>query len=275
MKVVTVATKSDKYFESLVDSCKRFNYELVVLGWNQKWGGFTWRFDLFQEYLYTLPEEEIVCFIDAYDVIMLRDSKIMEERFKKSGKRVIFAWDNCQDPILEQKNVEIFGSCKGKRINAGTYIGYSKDILRMIQESCKMYDCKDRYANDQKNLNKYCSKVDYIHADTDREIFLIINEGYDTKILPGKFGITFDKDNKLVFKNKYTPCVLHAPGQTNINAIVKQMGLKGGDVEFSSRIYWEYVVLAYLPDILKRYAMYILVFICAVTYIIYITRKNR
>ena len=34
MKIITVATHADGYFEAYSESCKKNNLELVVLGWN-------------------------------------------------------------------------------------------------------------------------------------------------------------------------------------------------------------------------------------------------
>ena len=46
MKLITVATHNDGYFKWLKESCKRYNYDLVILGYNEKWKGFNWRLEL-------------------------------------------------------------------------------------------------------------------------------------------------------------------------------------------------------------------------------------
>jgi hypothetical protein len=253
MKVVTVATKSDKYFPALRESCQRFGYELVVLGWGKKWKGFTWRFELLSDYLKTIPSDEPVCFVDAYDVIMLRPAEIMKKRFLQSNQNIIFAFDECQDKELEASNVDMFKTCDGKRLNAGTYIGYASSIIDMIAEVCSSFKCDARYGNDQQILTQYCDKKAHFHIDTRRDFFLILNEGYDKKIVPSEYGITFDENNELIFKSSHTPCVLHAPGQTNINEITRIMGLKS-NVEFDWKIYFKYSFLPYLPGKIQYYA---------------------
>jgi hypothetical protein len=57
MKLVTVATHNDKYFPALQESCDRLGYNLVILGWGEKWQGFAWRFKLVRDYLETQPPE--------------------------------------------------------------------------------------------------------------------------------------------------------------------------------------------------------------------------
>jgi len=66
MLVVTVATHPDGYFPVLQEACKRHRLKLKVLGFGQKWLGFAWRFQLMQEFLQSIPEDEIVVFVDGY-----------------------------------------------------------------------------------------------------------------------------------------------------------------------------------------------------------------
>ena len=72
MHIVTVANKNDGYLNYLIESCKRNGGELEVLGWNQEWKGFMWKISLMIEYLNGLDDDDIVCFVDGYDVIILQ-----------------------------------------------------------------------------------------------------------------------------------------------------------------------------------------------------------
>jgi hypothetical protein len=83
MKLVTVATHSERYFPYLKLSAEKYGHELVVLGWGEKWKGFVWRFELMREYLKNLDPNEIVCFIDAFDVVILQDPQTIEAKFLK------------------------------------------------------------------------------------------------------------------------------------------------------------------------------------------------
>lgn len=83
MKLVTVATHSERYFPYLELSAKRNGHDLVVLGWGEKWQGFAWKFMLMLEYLKTLKPDEIVCFVDAYDVVILEDPKTIEGFYRQ------------------------------------------------------------------------------------------------------------------------------------------------------------------------------------------------
>ena len=83
LHIVTVATDPKYYFPYLVESCKRNGKELEVLGFGEKWKGFYWKYELMIEYLKSVSENDIVCFIDGYDVICTRDLNELKESFIK------------------------------------------------------------------------------------------------------------------------------------------------------------------------------------------------
>ena len=86
MKVICVATKENGYYKNLKESSRRYNYELVPLGLGMKWGGFTMKFDLMRKYLQTLENDNIVIFVDAYDVFINNNSNYIYEAFKEFNK---------------------------------------------------------------------------------------------------------------------------------------------------------------------------------------------
>jgi hypothetical protein len=204
MKLVTVATHSERYYPYLIESCKRYNAELIVLGWGKKWEGFTMRFNLVHEYLNNLDDNEIICFIDAYDVILLNPLSKLEQEFKKTNANIAIALDGSEKNIfIKWFTTYIFGSCKNININAGTYIGYVKDIKVMLNDICTTLNCNDKNLDDQKILTEYC-KHHEIYIDQNRDMFLTYN--FVTEKFP------YDKLE--------TSCILHAPGDYNIDDIL-------------------------------------------------------
>ena len=134
MKLITVATHSDGYFPFLMESCKRHNASshLTILGWQQKWLGFNWRNNLVLNFLESIPkpDHEVVCFIDAYDVILLKDFETLEETFKNHphSKHAIIVSIEQIKSIRAKIGSLYFGKCQGHSINAGCYIGYASNI---------------------------------------------------------------------------------------------------------------------------------------------------
>jgi len=207
MKLVTVATKSDRYFPYLVQSCERYGANLVVLGWGMPWQGFMMKFKLTIDYLKTLPEDEVVCVIDAYDVILLKPLEEIDEMFRGSGQRIIGALEGCNGGLYNIITSLYFGLCKGRPINAGTYIGYKEDLLAMMEGICNIFNCSDKTLDDQKILINYCKKEN-LFIDVERKYFMVI--------------CAFSKPPLLSDITK--SCILHGPGNANMDSIITNLG---------------------------------------------------
>lgn len=205
MKLVTVATESKRYFPYLLQSCKRYGAELNVLGWGKPWGGYIMKVQLMNDYLLSLDDNDIVCFIDAYDVILLRPLIELELLFKNTGKQIAIA----RDTIL---TAYYFGTCKGMTINSGTYIGYVRTLKQIMQNICNEYNCKDNLLDDQVILTKYCNNND-VYIDSNYSMFIIF-------ALFNRFNII---DKNIVY-NGHFPCILHGAGNVNLDTILKQLG---------------------------------------------------
>lgn len=206
MHLVTVATHSERYFPYLLKSCERFGEKLVVLGWGEAWGGFMMRFKLISKFLDNLHDNDIVCFIDAYDVILLRPFSELEEKFRKTGSQVAVSADIWISRVY-------FGSCKGETLNAGSYIGYVKTLKKIINTICNDYDCSDKKLDDQKILTEYCNK-NSIYIDKKCDMFYMLNHFYNN------YNII---NHDLIYKNE-TPCILHGPGNINMDKILIKLG---------------------------------------------------
>jgi len=109
MKIITVATHSELYFPIFKESCQRNNLDLVVLGFGKKWEGFSWRFHLISNYIKELPLDEILIISDAFDVIILNTTNILE-RFQTFNSSVVISVLNMSNPLLDYISNNSFGS---------------------------------------------------------------------------------------------------------------------------------------------------------------------
>jgi hypothetical protein len=221
MKLVTIATHSECYFPYLKKSCERYDSELIILGWGQKWTGYSLKFQLLQSFLKDLDDEEILCFIDSFDVIMLRSLKELEYTFKNfsrdTGTRVVIGYDRTYYKIIELIGSIYFGTVNGYTINSGTYIGYVKDLKNIINS---IYS--DPKLDDQKLLTEYCRKnPNQIYIDITGIFFLTINNPfgnfYDYTIMK------IDEDKNLWYGG-VRPFFIHGNGNTNMNDIIILLG---------------------------------------------------
>jgi hypothetical protein len=172
---VCVATEIKLYLPFL----KQLIPDLVVLGMGMKWKGLIMKYELLTEYLDSLEDDDIVCFLDAYDVLPTKNIVHLENQFIQFSKKnpevkIIVGYDKIEDNmILELISQEIFGTIDGDRINSGQYIGYVKNIKEIIKHILSNMTCSN--PNDQTELTKYANQhKKHCHIDKDRLFFNVI-----------------------------------------------------------------------------------------------------
>ena len=266
--IITIATNSELYFPYLVDSCKKNGIPLTVLGYGEKWTGFTFRFDKMIQYLKKLDPNDVVCFIDGYDVICVRDLREMTDVFLQLKKK-----NNCKIVISENKIIinnlfnlynyinvkKSFDKCKNKLINAGSYIGQVKDILYILEQ---VYT-GDNTLDDQKILVKYCkTNPNDFYIDLKNELFLTIDRPFDS-IHP---YLTV-KNNKIYYNNN-RPFFIHGNGHTYLDSTLDLVGYK--NVNINHKLYYKnkskYFISTYFNEVCYV-SIYILIFIVLFIYI--------
>jgi hypothetical protein len=228
MRLVTIATHSEAYFPYLKQSCDKLNSNLEVLGWGEKWTGFSFKSMLIKNYLKNIEDNEIVCVIDSFDVILLRPITELEQFFKKyskmTGVKIIIGCDKAPSPIVKSISKVQFGTCHGLFLNAGTYIGYAKHLRKLINE---IYITPD--LDDQVLLVKYVNKHPHlVHIDTSSLFFLTINNPtgdfiYDTNLI-------YVSKHKLFYRG-IRPFFAHGNGNTNMIDVITSLGYKISDLK--------------------------------------------
>lgn len=181
IKIVTFATENKLYMDWLILTCERNNTELVVLGMGTKWTGYLCKYNSMLEWYKTQDPELIVCFVDAYDVIMVKSIEEFYQRYirveSETNCKIICAKD------LDTVVAEIFFETNGKVcINSGTYVGRVKNLINITNEMIS-YNNKD----DQVCMNRYyCNHEEDVYIDYEKIFFLVPHqfsdlETYDEK----------------------------------------------------------------------------------------------
>jgi hypothetical protein len=262
MRLVTVATHSERYFPVLQESCKRYNSKLDVLGWGEKWQGFGWRFQLVKDFIVDLDDNEVVCFIDGYDVLLLRPIEEMELKFKflfpPTKSKIVIAHDDIQglfmtlcSEIAFYKNVNVF---REKRMNAGTYMGYVKDVKRMFDELKVKSD-----DDDQMLLINYAKQnKDLFEIDIDKDFFLTTGNAFFDFINKNMKIVRYysDGSKQLFYKDK-RPFIAHGPSMTNMNNLMEQLDYVNVPKYDYMKMVWTGLekIYYYTPYILPVYAI--------------------
>lgn len=275
MKLVTVATHESGYFKYLKESCERYQAQLDVLGWGQKWQGFAWRLKLMLDYLDELQDNEIVCFIDSFDVILLRPLDELETFFKNfsssTGVKIVVG---CDKPNTFFKLVYhmIFYTCNEKPLNAGTYIGYCKDIKNMLNDIWK--SSKGPKDDDQVIMGKYCinkSKLheEMLHIDCDSVFFWTRLNTF------GHFmtNQSYIKDGYLYY-NGLKPFFAHGNGNTYMWDLIRGLGYEFTEEdEELTRKNTYYMMMKKLPHYLMH-LIWIILLACILIVLIIIWKKT-
>uniref|UniRef100_A0A3Q1FE30 Procollagen-lysine,2-oxoglutarate 5-dioxygenase 1-like n=1 Tax=Acanthochromis polyacanthus TaxID=80966 RepID=A0A3Q1FE30_9TELE len=137
--VVTVATKDTDGFRRFMRSAKHFNY--TVLGRSQKWNGGDYmsapgggqKVRLLKAALEKMKNaDQIILFIDSYDVVFASSPKELLKKFQQSKHRVVFSSETLiwPDRHLEDKHPHVR---EGNRfLGSGGFIGYLPNIKEMV-----------------------------------------------------------------------------------------------------------------------------------------------
>ena len=140
-KIHTITFGTDETRMSvLYDSGRHNNIIFNNIGKGLKWKGSNpngktgcgQKINMMREYLQNLPDDDIVMFVDGYDVFISNNiNRIMQEYYKFDAK-VIFGRDYkiCwPDATL----AELFPDEEGVYLNSGCYIGQVKEIKRILE----------------------------------------------------------------------------------------------------------------------------------------------
>ena len=225
LHIVTVATESKYYFPYLLESCKRNGKDLTILGYGEKWRGFNWRLKLMISYLKSLNPTDIVCFVDGYDVICLRNLNELKDEFvrvtENSNSKIIIGYNNLEYSYSIIKHVTnlFFGKTSNNlSLNAGTYIGYASNLLDVLSLIIDMNSDDD--ADDQILLTQYCNIYDDYFIDLDCDIFLTIQKSLQD------ISTDVHIKNRTLTYNNNRPFFLHGPGCGYMDNILIKLDYK-------------------------------------------------
>jgi hypothetical protein len=233
---VSVATHKEDYYDAFVESCRRNEIELVILGYGQPWKGFAWRFLLMKDYLETLDNQDIVVFLDAYDIIATQNASTIQARFLEFQSPMLFSTEQIQrkDFLTHYVRDGVFGKCPDADICGGAYMGYVYALKKMYHYICQTYDCGSQEfsrMDDQKILTSLCNdpyftepQIAYDHSSS---IFYTIPLPISTWDLffSNKFHIDDDQhyiQNHQLYlkKNNQSPCFIHGMANKNIDNLI-------------------------------------------------------
>jgi len=110
--------------------------EYMNIGLGKKYIDLFSKFEALKEYVETVDPQEVLIFVDGYDVVQRRtDLTNFETKFKNSGADIIFSaetycWPN---PWIAYQFPPSAPGCPYRFPNSGTFVGYAWAIKRMLE----------------------------------------------------------------------------------------------------------------------------------------------
>jgi len=202
--VVTCASHHTKNLEQLLVSARYNGLNVEVLGLGQPYKGNGRKFRYYLEYLQTVPENDIILFVDAYDVLILSDQKTILETFYKMNVPLLVSAETTCFPFRSLFNQYPPSSSRFKYLNSGGIIGYAGYMKNLFHDIPSFKD----HQSDQGVLTKhFLSHRNAYRLDYNAEMFISLHE-------VARSELTYDKEKKKVFSliSSPCPCIIHGNG---------------------------------------------------------------
>ncbi|RMG76556.1 MAG: hypothetical protein D6714_21185 [Bacteroidetes bacterium] len=280
MKIFTIATKPDGYFDLLKQTAQKQGYDLQVLGWQQTWKGFAWKIALYVEALEKLPAGEPVICADGYDVVAIAPAREVGEKFRALNHPMVFSDQRYfpNQPWIQKIADQVMSNGRSKKNDPaaevlkkrgrpcmGLLVAHAGALADLFRELLKI-ERENKINDDQTLLNIYYLKhPDSIFVDEKCAIFQ--NLWRTRGGLYGKISskdpnceveVFFDETTGLLrLRNKHfgtTPCLLHAPFNLNMSPLLRELGMEPPDIRFEKDWhYWRYSILHHVKRAIRLY----------------------
>jgi hypothetical protein len=230
--VIAFGTNKQAYYDLFIESCKRYNINPVILGWDEKWVGFGKKTMMIREYIRSLPEDEIIISVDPFDVIFLSGLEEIENKFNNLPASFL-----CGALNLGKFNGAIYNyefNKTGKKLkntptnyrflNTGTWIsraGYAGSLFDELV---------DKYHMTETSMDQRILTGIYIHnsfkIDIDWECQIFHNLLFKDFITrrPDLRDIKFYDSRIINTSSGSRPCVLHASGNSKMKVFALNLG---------------------------------------------------
>ncbi len=134
LHVYTVATQRTPGLDALAASCHRKGLGLHVLGLGNLWQGFGNKYLWTAEYLdlQRLPDDDVMVFVDAYDVLALADEREILAKYDAAGARVVYTAEKVCYPDAALAERYPASPTAYHFLNSGGAFGRVADMRAMI-----------------------------------------------------------------------------------------------------------------------------------------------
>ena len=221
IKFYTAATKDHDGLDRLRISAEYYGIDLKVIGLDSSWSdgdvarlehpGGGQKINILKRELENLEDDDIILFVDGYDVVFLTGPEEIEEKWNKATEgtstQAIFGSEKAiwpDDSIADKFPTEEQCGSKYRFLNSGNFIGRVKALKEITEE--EIPDSGDDQLYYQ---HKFLSGAYGIQLDYKAELFQCIAGCADGNI-NGELEVVSDRIRNEVHKTN--PCVFHGNG---------------------------------------------------------------
>lgn len=231
-KVIAFGTNRQAYYDLFIESCKRYNIDPVILGWDEKWIGFGDKTMKIRDYIERLPDEEIVISVDPFDTIFLCGLEEIEDKFSSNPASFL-----CGALNLGKFNGAIYNyefNKTDKKLpktptnynfpNTGTWISRAGYARNLIDELVNKHKMTETSMDQQLITGLYINKLYKVDIDWNCEIFHnLLFKDFITRRADLK-DLKFYDSRIINTASGSKPCILHASGNADMKGLAIKLG---------------------------------------------------
>jgi hypothetical protein len=180
IKFYTVATYAPSGFERLVQSADFYGIDLTVLGEGLEWVGFGQKVNLFKTELDKLEDDDVVGFVDGFDVVFLASEGEILEKFHGLNAKVVFGAEEACAPdasLVNRFPLEggyDYRDHNYRFLNSGNFIGEVGELKKITEEEIADADSDQLYYQ-----KKFLGGKPNVFGEVDGHEYLDAAESFD------------------------------------------------------------------------------------------------
>lgn len=210
LHILTIATDKAKV-QDLLASAAVYNTPIEVI-YLPSWNGYIDKIKAMKEVLQTYKSDDIICFIDAYDVLCTASAEKIMKAYNALQSPLVFSTElNCFPPHLQSRYDALpNGATRSKYVNSGGYIGRCDAIIEFLNwKPLEEITTMCEVGGDQTYFAEYyLSNPHKVALDYKQEIF-------QNMFFVGWGEILFVNSRVYNKTLQTSPCFLHFNGQSH------------------------------------------------------------
>lgn len=202
LHIVICATHDNEDYRVLTNSLDKNNYKYTTICWGKEWkgSGYGMRMQDTLDYINNSAyDEDLILYLDGYDVMVVGELKELVEKFNKFNKDIIFAAEKSLWPDISIEWAKLIPQPHQSNpyLNA-QFLGKAKEVKKMLKQAHKHLS-----ADDQGEFTHYfLNHQDTCDLDYNCDIFQCLNKTNVEK--------DFTINNRVINKEFNTkPIVIH------------------------------------------------------------------